>query len=123
MSGDTQSRHCWWHMLAVSLAHIADAGSGYVGHRFAERLADGGGGLPVGFSIRRARGGLRLARCGRCAAVSGVGGHHESRREWDTLGKVAVHGGAGDPQHLRDVAGRDALLPELTGFGGIGVVD
>src|SRR6476646_9047615 len=33
MSGDTQSRHCWWLMLVVSLAHIADAGSGYVGHR------------------------------------------------------------------------------------------
>jgi len=32
MSGDTQSRHCSWLMLAVSLAHNADAGSGYVGH-------------------------------------------------------------------------------------------
>ena len=32
MSGDTQSRHCWWLMLVVSLAHIADVGSGYVGH-------------------------------------------------------------------------------------------
>jgi Helix-turn-helix domain of resolvase len=51
------------------------------------------------------------------------GGHHESRRERHTLGKVAIHGGAGDSQHFRDVAGRDALLPELTGFGGIGVVD
>jgi len=29
---DTQSRHCWWLMLAVSLVHNADAGSGYVGH-------------------------------------------------------------------------------------------
>ena len=29
----------------------------------------------------------------------------------------------GDTQHLRDVSGRDALLPELTGFGGIGVVN
>src|SRR3954453_890900 len=33
MSGDTQSRHCLWLILAVSLSHIADAGSGYVGHR------------------------------------------------------------------------------------------
>ena len=32
MSGDTQSRHCWWLMLVVSLEHIADTGSGYVGH-------------------------------------------------------------------------------------------
>ena len=24
-----------------------------------------------------------------------------------------VHGGAGDPEHLRDVVGRDALVPEL----------
>jgi hypothetical protein len=32
MSGDTHSRHCWWLMLVVSWAHIADAGSGYVGH-------------------------------------------------------------------------------------------
>jgi hypothetical protein len=32
MSGDTQSRHCRWLMLVVSLAHIADTGSGYVGH-------------------------------------------------------------------------------------------
>ena len=32
MSGDTQSRHCLWLMLVVSLAHIADAGSGGVGH-------------------------------------------------------------------------------------------
>ena len=39
------------------------------------------------------------------------------------VGEVAVHGGAGDSQHLRDVGGRDALLPELAGFGGIGVVD
>ena len=28
MSGETQSRHCWWLMLMVSLAHNA-AGSGY----------------------------------------------------------------------------------------------
>ena len=33
MSGDTQSRHCRWLMLVVSLAHITDAGSVYVGHR------------------------------------------------------------------------------------------
>src|SRR5262245_1141275 len=33
MSGDTHSRHCFWLMLVVSLAHITDAGSGYVGHR------------------------------------------------------------------------------------------
>jgi hypothetical protein len=46
----------------------------------------------------------------------------ESRREQRTIGKVAVHGGAGDSQHFRDVTGRDALLSELTGFGGIGVV-
>ena len=26
--GDTQSRHCWWLMLAVSLAHTADVASG-----------------------------------------------------------------------------------------------
>src|SRR5258705_13313362 len=32
MSGDPQSRHCWRLMLVVSLAHIADVGSGYVGH-------------------------------------------------------------------------------------------
>jgi hypothetical protein len=32
MSGDSQSRHCWRLMLVVSLAHIADVGSGYVGH-------------------------------------------------------------------------------------------
>ena len=39
------------------------------------------------------------------------------------VGQVAIHGGAGDSQHLRDVGGRNALVPELTGFGGIGVVD
>ena len=62
---------------------------------------------------------------GVVAAVDGrrCGGHHESRREWHTIGKVAVHGGARDIQHSRDVGGRDALLAELTGFGGIGVVD
>ena len=26
--GDTQSGHCWWLMLAVSLAHTADVASG-----------------------------------------------------------------------------------------------
>jgi hypothetical protein len=31
MSGDTQSRHCWRLMLVVSLAHIADVGSGVRG--------------------------------------------------------------------------------------------
>src|SRR5258705_379406 len=33
MSGETHSRHCWWLMLVVSLAHSADAGSGKVGQR------------------------------------------------------------------------------------------
>src|SRR6476620_8152986 len=33
MSGETQSRHCWWLMLVVSLSQIADAGSGKAGHR------------------------------------------------------------------------------------------
>src|SRR4249919_2192165 len=33
MSGETQSFHCLWLILVVSLAHIAEAGSGYVGHR------------------------------------------------------------------------------------------
>ena len=33
MSSETQSRHCLWLMLVVSLSHIAVAGSGYVGHR------------------------------------------------------------------------------------------
>ena len=46
-----------------------------------------------------------------------------TQRAARTIGEVAVHGGAGDSQHLRDVGGRDALLPELTGLGGIGVVD
>ena len=64
----------------------------------------------------------RAVRC-RCAGWSRVWGHHESRRERHTIGKVAVHGRAGHSQHLRDVGGRDALLPELTGFSGIGVVD
>jgi hypothetical protein len=32
MSGDTHSRHCWWLMLVVSLAHIADVGSGHACH-------------------------------------------------------------------------------------------
>ena len=45
--------------------------------------------------------------------VTDMGGNHESRRERHTIGKIAVHGGAGDAQHLRDVGGRDALLPEL----------
>ncbi len=31
MSGNTQSRHCWRLMLVVSLAHIADVGSGVRG--------------------------------------------------------------------------------------------
>jgi hypothetical protein len=39
------------------------------------------------------------------------------------VGQIAIHGGPGDSQHLRDVGGRDALLPKLTGLGGIGVVD
>ena len=58
------------------------------------------------------------ARCWRRQA-----GHHG----WHGSGgaflvEVPVRGGAGDSQHFRDVAGRDALRPELTGFGGIGVV-
>jgi len=32
MSGEIQSRHCWWLTLVVSLAHIADAGLGCVVH-------------------------------------------------------------------------------------------
>ena len=31
MPGDTQSRHYWWLMLAVNLAHIADMASGVNG--------------------------------------------------------------------------------------------
>jgi hypothetical protein len=56
---------------------------------------------------------VRVRRCG-CPLLSmywmvaGVGGHHESRRERHTIGKVAVHGGAGNPEHPRDVGGRDA---------------
>jgi hypothetical protein len=56
MFGDTQSGHCWWLMLAVSLAHTADVASGKASHRFAERVADGGV-SPLAV-IRRARGGL-----------------------------------------------------------------
>src|ERR1700742_4055953 len=55
--------------------------------------------------------------------VAGVGRHHESRRERHTVGEVAVHGGAGDAQHFGDVGGGDALVPKLTGFGGVGVGD
>jgi hypothetical protein len=32
MSGDTQSRHCWWLILVESLAHIADAQAAGIGH-------------------------------------------------------------------------------------------
>jgi hypothetical protein len=39
------------------------------------------------------------------------------------LDEVQVHGAAGDAQHLGDVGGRDALLPELTGFSRVIVVD
>ena len=39
------------------------------------------------------------------------------------VGEIPVQGGAGDSQHFRDVSGSDALLPELSCFGGIGVVD
>jgi hypothetical protein len=46
-----------------------------------------------------------------------------SHRDRRVVGKVAIHGGAGDSQHFRNIAGRDALLPDLTCFGGIGVVD
>ena len=46
-----------------------------------------------------------------------------SRRIVTAREQVAVRGGAGDSQHLRDVGGRDALFPELAGFGGSGVVD
>lgn len=51
------------------------------------------------------------------------GGQLESRRARLTIGEVPVDGGAGNLQHLRDVGGGDALLFELAGFGGIGVVD
>jgi hypothetical protein len=44
-------------------------------------------------------------------------------RSSSILAEIPVHGGAGHPQHLRDVGGRDARVPELTGFGGFGVVD
>jgi hypothetical protein len=39
------------------------------------------------------------------------------------VSEKAVYGGAGDAQHFCDVGGVDALVPKLTGFGGIGVVD
>jgi hypothetical protein len=38
------------------------------------------------------------------------------------LGEVAIHSGAGDPQHFRDVGGRDAPVAEIARLGGIGVV-
>ena len=41
--------------------------------------------------------------------VAGAVGQNESGRERHTMGKVAVNGGAGNPQHLGDVGGRDAL--------------
>jgi len=48
------------------------------------------------------------AACGRpllamYRMVAGCGGQDESRRERHTIGKVAVHGGARNAQHLRDV--------------------
>jgi hypothetical protein len=68
---------------------------------------------PLAF-IRRARGGLIGVEQGAAAPqVQGCA----------VLGEVAVRGGAGDPQHFRDVGGRDAFLCELSRFGGIGVVD
>ena len=38
-------------------------------------------------------------------------------------GQIAVHGGAGDTQHLGDVGGVDALLPHTARLRGGGVVD
>src|SRR3954452_15040691 len=48
------------------------------------------------------------AACGRPLLamywmVAGCGGQDESRRERHTIGKLAVHGGARNAQHLRDV--------------------
>ena len=40
-----------------------------------------------------------------------------------SIRKVAVHGGAGDAQHLGDVGGVDALLPKTARLRGMGVVD
>ena len=39
------------------------------------------------------------------------------------MSEIAVHGGAGDAQHLCYVGGRDALVPELAGLGGLGVIN
>ena len=48
ISGETQSRHCWWLMLAVSLAHSM-SGDATAGHSrtVASSLA-GGEAVPVG---------------------------------------------------------------------------
>jgi hypothetical protein len=46
-----------------------------------------------------------------------------SHRDRRVVGKVAIHGGAGDAEHLGDVGGDDALLLELPCFRGCGVVD
>ena len=87
----------------------------------AEVLGDAIARMTIGLHPARAQ--PAAARCCRRAGWSPMWGQNESGRERHTIGKVAVHGGAGDSQHLRDVGGRDALLPELAGFGGIGVVD
>jgi hypothetical protein len=65
------------------------------------------------------------AACGRPLLamywmVAGCGGQDESRRERHTIGTVAVHGGARNAQHLRDViasetgGGRERNPPENT---------
>jgi hypothetical protein len=40
-----------------------------------------------------------------------------------TIPEVAVHRGAGDPEHLGDVGRVDSLLPHAARLGGGGVVD
>src|SRR6185436_14152899 len=51
-----------------------------------------------------------------------VRGHTTNHAESGTPSARYRYTVARDSQHFLDVAGRDALLPELTGFGGIGVV-
>jgi hypothetical protein len=67
--------------------------------------------------------GLRLSVVVDALDDRRCGGTPRITQKAATIGEVAVHGGAGDSQHFRDIGGRDALLPELAGFGGIGVVD